>query len=138
MKFSKLNSPNSFANVVISKYFIDWNRKVSAPQLKVKNFLKEYWESSIVLEEFLIPGSKKRIDLINISAKVVVEVSPNSTHLKFNSFMHGSRPGFLKTIKSDLVKKDWAEANNFLYIELNDSHLKNLSKETFKELGYEL
>lgn len=138
MKFSKLNSPATLVNVVISKYFIDWDRKVSAPQLKVKNFLKEYWETSIVLEEFMIPGSKKRIDLINISAKIIVEVSPNSTHLKFNPFMHGSRPGFLKTIKSDLVKKQWAITNGFHYIELNDEHLKQLSKETFKELGYDL
>lgn len=138
MKFTKLNNPNVQSNVILTKYLVDWDRKVSGPQLKVKQFLRPYWESCQVLEELLIPGSRLRADLINLTTKVFVEVSPNSTHKKFNPFMHGSRMKFLGTIKRDEQKRVWAEQNGFFYVELTDIHLKNLSKETFLELGVEL
>lgn len=86
----------------------------------------------------MIPGSKLRADLINLTTKIFLEVSPNSTHKKFNPFMHGSRIGFLGTVKRDEQKRVWAEQNGFQYIELTDIHLKNLTKETFAELGLDL
>lgn len=52
--------------------------------------------------------------------------------------MHGSRMKFLGTIKRDEQKRIWAEQNGLQYVELTDIHLKNLSKETFAELGVEL
>lgn len=135
MKLSKVNNPDIFVNLVITKYLIDWNRKVSKPQLAVKSFLQPYWENFCVLEEMLLPGSKMRADLVNISLKIFLEISPDSTHLKFNKFMHGSPMGYLGTIKRDQKKKEWAEQNGFLYIELNDIDLKNLTKEMFAEKG---
>lgn len=138
MKFSKLNNPTVFKNVSITKYLIDWTRKVSGPQLKTKNFLLPFWENSCVLEEFLIPGSKLRIDLMNITSKVIIEVSPDEVHTKFNSFMHRSRPGFLGVIKRDRSKQEWAEQNGFQYICLNSADIKNLTVEMFKQKGLEL
>lgn len=135
MKFTKLNNPNLTTSVVTTKYLVDWERKVSKPQLLVKQFLKPYWENCCVLEEMLIPGSKLRADLINLTSMVFLEVSPDSTHLKFNPFMHRSRAGYLGTVKRDNAKKQWAKENNFLYIELNDVDLKNLSKEMFAAKG---
>jgi hypothetical protein len=138
VKFSKLNNPEKIVNISISKYLVDWDRKVSKPQLATKSFLRQYWETSTILEEFVIPGSKLRADLINLTSKIFLEVSPNSTHKKFNPFMHGSRIGFLGTIKRDEQKRVWAEQNGFQYVELTDLHLNNLTKETFAELGIDL
>jgi hypothetical protein len=138
VKFSKLNNPEKIVNISVSKYLVDWDRKVSKPQLATKLFLRQYWETSTILEEFIIPGSRLRVDLINLTTKVFLEVSPNSTHKKFNPFMHGSRIGFLGTIKRDEQKRVWAEQNGFHYVELTDLNLKNLSKETFAELGVDL
>jgi hypothetical protein len=46
--------------------------------------------------------------------------------------MHGSRAGWLKKIKSDYEKMEIAELNGFKFIELNNVHLKELTKEMFK------
>jgi hypothetical protein len=117
-----------------AQYKIDWERKVSGPQKTVKDFLFKFWKNDIVLEEMLLPKSgKKRLDLVNLSRKVIIEVSPDSVHLEFNQFMHGSRAGYLKKLKADSEKMQLAELNGFKFIELNDEHLNNLTKKMFKE-----
>ena len=132
MKFTKLNG-NNLINLNISKYLVDWDRAVSKPQKSVKDFLYQYWRNHIVLEELRIPGSLLRIDLCNLSAKVIVEVSPDSVHLSYNAFMHHSRAGFLKKIKADFAKQMWGEKNGFTYIELYDEDIKNISAPYLKE-----
>lgn len=142
MKFKKLNS--SFeVNVNTAKYSIDWSAAVSRPQKKVKDFLHSFWRYDNVLEEFVIPGSKLRIDLLNLTKiedynGVAVEISPQSSH-SFNSFFHKDRVGgFLASVKRDLGKMEWIQANGFLYISLDDADLKNLTVEMFLEKGLQL
>lgn len=102
-------------------YLIDWDpaREVSAPQGRVKAFLRPYWQNDCVLEEAkLIPDRKRlRFDLINLSKQIVVEVSPEQ-HSAFNPFFHGSVAGFRASLKRDLSKSQWAELNGFTFCEL--------------------
>jgi hypothetical protein len=116
-----------------AKYKIDWNHKVSGPQFAVTRFLYPYWKNHVVLSEMVIPGSRKRYDLVNLSLKIIIEVSPDEVHLEFNKFMHGSRAGYLKKLKSDYEKMQMAEKNDFIFIELYNEHIDNLSKEMFLE-----
>lgn len=133
MKWKLLNGKE--VNFNPAKYKIDWDRAVSGPQVKVKKFLFPVWRFDVVLEEMLIPKSgKKRYDLVNLSKRIIIEVSPDSTHLEYNEFMHGSKAGYLKRIKSDFEKMELAEKNGFKFIELNDEHLDNLTKKMFKDL----
>jgi hypothetical protein len=121
-------------NLNPSRYKIDWKRKVSGPQLAVKNFLFKYWKHDLVLEEMVIPKTGgKRFDLVNLTTKTIIEVSPISVHLKYNEFMHGSEDGYLKKLKSDYDKMLVAELNKFKFIELHDNEINNLSKEMLKE-----
>lgn len=134
MKFKKIKGEKE-VNVNTSKFLIDWNHKVSLPQQKVKDFLYEFWKYDNVLEEFVIPGSKLRIDLLNLTQNVAVEISPESSH-NYNSFFHKTRVGgFLASVKRDFEKQEWIEKNGFIYIELKSVDLKNLTKEMFKEKG---
>lgn len=110
-------------NVNPSKYLIDWDRVVSKPQKQVKDAIKPIWSADYVCEEFYIPGSKMRIDLINFSKKVVVEVSPKGSH-KYNPFFNKNRSNFLSAAKRDLSKAEWCEKNGFRYVEINDLELK--------------
>ena len=142
MKFKKLNS--SFeVNVNTAKYAIDWAKAVSKPQQAAKNFLHPYWKYDNVLEEFLIPGSKLRIDLLNLTkiedySGVAIEISPESSH-SFNPFFHKSRVSrFLASVKRDLGKMEWVKENGFLYVCLNEADLKNLSVEMFLSKGLSL
>ncbi len=132
MKLTKLNSER-IVNVNLGKYSIDWDRKVSAPQLKVKTFLRPYWQSDAIYEEVLIPGSLLRVDLLNSTRMIIVEVSPDSVHRHFNTFMHKNRFNLLKKIKADMDKRKWAESNGFRFIELEDQDLKNLSKDLIND-----
>lgn len=120
-------------------YLIDWNpaREVSRPQGLVKQFLYPYWKAHVCLEEVRIPGSLCRIDLMNLTRRIVIEVSPESSH-SFNAFFHRSKVGFARAVERDLDKQSWCERNRFKYIELTDDDIGNLSHSLFAERGISL
>lgn len=132
LKFLKLSGAP--VNISVSKYLLDWNdetRAASKPQKLVESFLFPYWQNDYVLVEFRIPGSKLRIDLLNTSKKIAIEVSPASSH-SYNPFFHkGEKLNFLASFKRDEAKREWIEKNNYQFVELNDNHLKDLSAELF-------
>ncbi|MFM9826091.1 hypothetical protein [Flavobacterium sp.] len=132
MKLTKLNT-TILVNYNLKSYLIDWNRKVSGPQKKVKDFLHKYWENDIICEELLIKGSLLRLDLINFTKKIIIEVSPRALHVNYNKFMHGGRSGYLKKLQSDAKKMEWSESNGFIFIELYDENINNLSVKMFKD-----
>lgn len=133
MKLTKLNG-DKLVNYTIKKYLVNWNRKVSGPQFLAKSFLKKYWKNDIVCEEFRILGQGfLRLDLVNFTKKIVIEVSPRALHVDFNKFMHGGRGGYLKKLQSDAKKLEWSEKNGFLFLEWYDEDLNNLSVEYIKE-----
>lgn len=138
MKLTKLNS-KKIVYVNFDKYKIDWERKVSNPQFSCKQFLKDYWLNDVVFEEACIPGSKYRIDLWNETKSLIVEVSPESVHTKYNTFIHKNRSGFYKKLTSDVEKEDWANENGYKYISLNDKDIKNLSRKyVYEKFGINL
>jgi len=137
MKFLKFNSKKE-VNVNVSKYLIDWDDKqCSNPEWVVKQFLKPFWKNHVVCSEFRLPGSLNRLDYINLSLKpkLAIEVSPESTHARYNEFMHGSRAGYRKRIRVDLEKEEWCIQNGIRMITLEDEDFKseNLNKVYFKE-----
>lgn len=136
VKVTGLNTSRLYS-LKVSDYTIDWRREVSRPQALVKQFLYPYWKGHIVLEECVIPGSRTRIDLLNLTRKIAIEVSPSSSH-SFNPFFHKNKIKFGQAVKRELDKQRWCETNGFLYIELTDDDLANLSKKMFAERGLEL
>ena len=110
-------------NKSFSKYSIDWERKVSKPQKRVKGIIRPYWEAQNVYEELYIPNSRLRVDLINFSTNTVVEISPKQ-HQEYNEFLHGSRLKYLEAQKRDLQKIEWCEVNGFSYVEIDEGDLK--------------
>lgn len=130
MKLPKLNS-RSLVSVNLVEYVIDWDRVISRPQKATSDFLRPFWCADLVLSELRIPGSLLRIDLVNVTRKIAVEISPDALHKDFNPFLHKNRAGFLKKLKSDVKKNEWIESVGWQLIELNDKDIKNLSKELF-------
>ena len=118
----------------VSKYLIDWGKKSrSKIQFKTKQFLKEYWENHIVYEEFPVYGTRLKVDILNATKKIAVEVN-GSQHSSFNKFFHGdSRQKFLKSIKRDCEKLDWLELNKFEVIEIEEKEVPLLSYKFIKE-----
>ena len=112
----------------VSKYLIDWGKKSrSKIQFKTKQFLKEYWKNHIVYEEFPVYGTRLKVDILNATKKVAVEVNGRQ-HSSFNKFFHGdSRQKFLQSIKRDCKKLDWLELNDFEVIEIEEDEVPLLS-----------
>lgn len=120
----KLQSKN------VTKYLIDW-RKNSRSQLqtKVKRFLQNYWKNHIVYEEFPVYGTRMKVDFLNATKKVAIEVN-GPQHDSYNSFFHKkSRLNYLKSIKRDCQKAQWLEDNGYKLIELNTEEVSKLDKD---------
>lgn len=127
---------NIYGKVVgknVSKYLIDWDGKSrSKVQFNTKQFLKKYWKNHIVYEEFPVFGSRLKVDIINATLKIAVEVH-GKQHSSFNKFFHNdSRLNYLKSIKRDVAKEKWLSLNNFQLIEVYEDEVKDLSEEFFK------
>lgn len=132
MKFKKLNS-SKLISVNLSQYAINWDEKsCSKIQTEVKNYLRPYWSSQICGEEFRIPGCKLRVDLINFTRRIAVEVSPKATHNNFSPFFHGTRAKYLAAIKREESKRVWLKKNNFVLVEVFDEDIP-LSCKFFQE-----
>ena len=72
----------------VNKYLINWESKSrSKLQKKVKDFLFTVWSNSVVYEEFPVYGTKMKVDFLNATSKLAIEVNGDQ-HLKFNKFFH--------------------------------------------------
>lgn len=131
MKLLPLKGSIPFS-VNFSKYKINWDYSRSKVQQKVQNFLKPYWKFDTVLAEYRVPRSLLRLDIFNCTKGIIVEVSPEDHHGKYNEFFHKNRANYKRSIDRDMQKIDWAKRNNLQLIELNYSDVDNLSREYVK------
>jgi hypothetical protein len=120
---------------IVSKYLIDWDKKSKSQlQFKVKQFLRGYWKNHIVYEEFPVYGTRMKVDFVNATKKMAVEVH-GPQHESFNKFFHNnSRADYLASIKRDTQKAAWLEKNNFIFIEIYDKDVDNLSHTFIEEI----
>jgi len=132
MRLYSLNG--KLVNKNVSKYLINWDKPSrSKIQFNVKKFFEAYWKSHIVYEEFPVYGSLMKVDLLNATKRIAVEVN-GEQHESFNEFFHAnSRMNYLQSIKRDCKKAQWLEKNNFKFIELYQKDLKNLCPNFFLE-----
>src|SRR3954469_19550716 len=117
----------------VEKYSIKWSGKSrSKLQYKVKQFFKTYWENHVVYEEFPVFGTLLKVDFINATKRISVEVN-GKQHEDFNKFFHDNRIGFLNSLTRDSRKYDWLKLNNFKIIEINEDEVDKLCREFFVE-----
>jgi len=121
-------------NKNVFKYLIKWDAKSKSNlQLKTKQFLKEYWQNHVVYEEFPVFGSRMRVDFLNATKKIAVEVH-GPQHSEFNKFFHNdSRLNYLKSIKRDVKKEQWLALNNYTFVEIYHDEVDDLSEGFFKD-----
>jgi hypothetical protein len=126
-------------NKNVTKYLIDWNKKSrSKIQFKVKQFLKEYWENHIVYEEFPVYGTRMKVDILNATKKIAVEVNGNQ-HTSFNKFFHKNRMNYLQSLKRDHKKLEWLKINDFELIEIEEKEVPLITYKFIKDkLGVEI
>lgn len=118
----------------VSAYLIDWDcQSRSKVQFNTKQFLKNYWKNHVVYEEFPVYGSRLKVDILNATLKIAIEVQ-GKQHSAYNKFFHGeSRLNYLKSIKRDVAKEKWLEINKFFLVEIYEHEVSQLSYKFFKE-----
>lgn len=128
---------NAFGKVVsknVAQYSIDWDAASrSKIQFKTKQFLRKYWQNHIVYEEFPVVGSRLKVDILNATRKIAVEVH-GPQHSAYNKFFHNeSRLNYLKSIKRDVAKENWLILNKFILVEIYDNEVDSLNEKFFFE-----
>lgn len=132
MEVTKFNSTKR-VKINIARYKIDWlGSSASKFQTQIKQFFYPFWKNYVVLEEFRIPSSLLRCDLLCLSTMVAVEAN-GAQHDKFVPFFHNSRGSYLKSIKRDVQKIEWLENEGFTVIELIEEDIPKLSAKFIKE-----
>ncbi len=127
------NTSGRLVNRNVSKCLIDWSgNSRSKLQYKVKQFLKTFWEHHIVYEEFPVFGSRMKVDIVNITKYIAVEVN-GQQHSSFNKFFHNSRYGYFQSISRDVKKEDWLEKNGFTLLTIEYNEVDDLSESFVKE-----
>jgi hypothetical protein len=128
------NLYGKIVNKNVSSYLIDWDSPSrSKIQFNTKQFLKAFWKNHIVYEEFPVFGSRLKVDILNATRKIAVEVH-GSQHSEYNKFFHGeSRLNYLKSIKRDVAKEKWLVVNDFTLVEIYDNEVKGLNQQFFKD-----
>lgn len=120
-------------NKNVSKYLINWEGgSLSQLQFKVKQFFMPYWKSHIVYEEFPVYGTLLKVDILNATLRIAVEIQ-GEQHYKFHYFHNNKPSNYLSSLKRDFQKMQWLEKNNFQLIEIMHDEVDTLNKEWIKE-----
>ena len=127
---------NVYGNLVnknVNRFLIKWNGKSkSLLQSRTKKFLKPFWEQFIVYEEFPVYGTLLKVDILNASLRIAIEVQ-GQQHTEFHYFHNKSPNTYLQSIKRDVKKLEWLEKNKFHIVEINFDEVDILSKSFFKD-----
>ena len=118
----------------VNKYFINWNKKSrSIVQFKTKKFLEPFWHTHMVYEEFPVFGCLLKVDILNLTRKIAIEVN-GKQHEEFNSFFHRGNPAnYLRGFKNDYKKMLWLQKNSFTLVEIAEGEVPDLSRAFFLE-----
>ena len=121
-------------NKSVTKYRIKWDAECRSNfQFEVKQFFKTYWYGQICYEEFPVYGTRMKVDLINMTKRIAVEVQ-GAQHDQFNKFFHNnSLANYLRSITRDYEKRTWLESNKFKILEIIDEDLPLLSRSYIQE-----
>jgi hypothetical protein len=105
------------------KYSINWNaNSLSLFQFNVKQFFKKYWWEDVVGEEVILPQTRLRVDLINFTKKVAVEVN-GLFHVEYTPYFQNSVEDFEKQVYRDVLKEHLLEKNGFQVIEIYEKNM---------------
>lgn len=129
-----LNINGKLVNKNVKKNLINWEGKSrSNLQFRFKQFFYPYWKNHIVYEEFPVYGTMLKVDILNATKKIAVEIQ-GGQHESFNKFFHdNSRLKYLQSIKRDVQKEKWLNINGFKFLELYENDLKSLSPQYIEE-----
>ncbi len=128
-----LNIRGKLVSKNVLKYKIQWDEpSASKIQFATKQFLKPFWAGMVVYEEFPVYGTRLRVDILNATKRIAIEVNGRQ-HGDFVKFFHTGREKWRQSIKRDCDKHEWLIKNDFQVIELETAEIPLLSVEFIEE-----
>lgn len=115
---------NGYSRVIHEKkYRINWNGpSLSNFQFTVKQFFKKYWEHDVVGEEVRLPDTKLRVDILNFSKKIAIEVN-GLFHIEYTPYFQKSEKDFQHQVFKDVYKEHLLQKNGIEVIEIYEKNL---------------
>lgn len=133
---------NRLVSKNIEKFRINWDipikrgpkKQFGKFQFRVKQLLKPHWENHIVYEEVPVAAKVgergKSVDILNLTTRQIIEVQGKAHGEFIQGMFHKNRFDFLKQLKRDEFKKEWALLNDFRFYEIFEEDIldENLLK----------
>jgi len=94
-------------------------RNISAGQSAAREQIEQQFGNQTILEEFIIPKSKLRLDFFLPNIKVAVEFHGRQ-HTEFVKHFHGTKKKFLSAKKRDEEKALWCKMNGIELVVWSD------------------
>ena len=115
-----------------NKYRIDWDKPAASKGAQeMQDFFRIIRPHDVWFAEYRVPASLLRVDYLNATLKLAIEFQ-GSQHFNYSKHFHGSRAGFLASIKRDVRKMEILELNGYKVIEIDSKDLP-LTKNSFLE-----
>lgn len=113
MRLFDIDGKPTSINITSNKYAIGKIYR-SKLQTDVGEHLQQKFQHEIILEDFIIPGSKMSVDFFIPRLQIIIEVD-GQQHDNYSSFLHGekSQNKFAGQKIRDVKKERWAEMNDF-------------------------
>lgn len=129
-----LNVRGKLTKKNVEKYRVDWEAPCrSKIQFAVKQFLKPFWLGHVVYEEFPVFGTRLKVDIINFTRKIAIEIQGNQ-HNDFNPFFHNNRLSvWRESMKRDVAKGEWLELNDITLVEVLEKEVPIITEQYFEE-----
>lgn len=123
MKFKTLQGREVNINLTSSRYPIR-SREASRShgQYHLGRQLKSIYNSSVILEEFGIPGSRLSLDFFIPNRSLAFEFQ-GIQHDEFNPFFHNSRKDFDSQKTRDSEKRQWCDLNKITLVEIRNQRI---------------
>ena len=122
---------NKEVNINIYKYRVQWDKLCRSKfQFNVKQILRPYLINHVVVEEMAVPGTRLRLDLLDLTTKILFE-SNGEQHRSYNEFFSRNRVGYLRSLQRDAAKLKWCDLNEITLVEIYPEDLAILSPSWF-------
>lgn len=89
----------------------------SSYHLRARELLTKLFPVDLILEEVSLPGSRLTADFLIPGRKILAEAQGHQ-HYEYTPFFHKNRLDFLTGKKNDRAKRQWADLNGLMYVEL--------------------
>lgn len=107
----------------VKRFLINYDSpSLSLFQSSVKKFFQPFWSEDVVCEEVILPDTKLRVDIMNFTKKVAIEVN-GLFHVQYSPHFQKTEEDFEKQVFRDVYKEHLLQKNGFEVLEIYEKNM---------------